>query len=280
MKKLFALTLAILMLVPVFGCAASNPNNDTPTTQPTESTALQTDATEPTVPTEATEPPETTAPTPTTLPPVSASSGDLYIDEETAARLPSEEELAECQFEAWYGAPWLGGTYKFGYVGESGTITLPGVGLTIEIPEEWVDDLTIVWTNVSENYWRLDICCTELVRAYIARRDHIAPEDVDRVSLIKEAPMHFELQINAFYGETPETDGLAESGCLVGNDETFTYTFNVRETIEKRNDGRWPAREDMIEALGEDTYYDLLGDLVITEEMAKEMITIVNPISE
>ena len=42
----------------------------------------------------------------------------------------------------------------------------------------------------------------------------------------------------------------------------------------------WNYREDMIEALGEDTYYDLLGDLVITEEMAKEMITIVNPISE
>ena len=65
----------------------------------------------------------------------------------------------------------------------------------------------------------------------------------------------------------------------LGKDEDYTYVFVIPEFWEDWWD-MWNYREDMIEALGEDTYYDLLGDLVITEEMAKEMITIVNPISE
>lgn len=288
MKKLFALTLAILMLVPVFGCATSNPGNDTPTTQPTESTAPQMNATEPTVeptvPTEATEPPETTEatePTPTTLPPVSASSGDLYIDEETAARLPSEEELAECQFEAWYGAPWLGGVYKYGYIGESGTITTPGGGLTIELPQEWIQDLTIVWAKIDDGRWRINVASTELLRAVAADRENIAPEDVDRSTLIKHIRSEFSIEIYATNGMSPwdDVENMCENYCYLGKDETYTYVAITPDGLE-RLFGTWSDRVQSIEALGEDTYYDLLGDLVITEEMAKEMITIVNPISE
>lgn len=288
MKKLFALTLAILMLVPVFGCATSNPGNDTPTTQPTESTAPQMNATEPTVeptvPTEATEPPETTEatePTPTTLPPVSASSGDLYIDEETAARLPSEEELAECQFEAWYGAPWLGGVYKYGYIGESGTITTPGGGLTIELPQEWIQDLTIVWAKIDDGRWWINVASTELLRAVAADRENIAPEDVDRSTLIKHIRSEFSIEIYATNGMSPwdDVENMCENYCYLGKDETYTYVAITPDGLE-RLFGTWSDRVRSIEALGEDTYYDLLGDLVITEEMAKEMITIVNPISE
>ncbi len=287
MKKLLSLLLLLALLVTCAGCTDGQTNDPTLTAPTTDSTTAPAETTVPpeTTPppetTEATEPPETTELTPTTLPQVSASSGDLYIDEETAARLPSEEELAECQFEAWYGAPWLDGVYKYGYIGESGTITTPGGGLTIELPQEWIQDLTIVWAKIDDGRWRINVASTELLRAVAADRENIAPEDVDRSTLIKHIRSEFSIEIYATNGMPPwdDVENMCENYCYLGKDETYTYVAITPDGLE-RLFGTWSDRVRSIEALGEDTYYDLLGDLVITEEMAKEMITIVNPISE
>ena len=265
MKKLFALTLAILMLVPVFGCVTSNPNNDTPTTQPTESTAPQMDATEPTVPTEATEPPETTDVT---------TDGNLNPGPYGVALSP--ETLAACEFEQWLGD--VGEYYRYGYVGQSNTVTLPGGGLTITFPEGWMDDLAIVWHRDSEDYyWTTDISGEALIRAWIAHQENIAPEDVDHGALANHVGVNYVIRILGIPNDV--TNVAYDPRGYLGKDENYTYVFVIPEFWEDWWD-MWNYREDMIEALGEDTYYDLLGDLVITEEMAKEMIAIVNPISE
>lgn len=291
MKKLLSLLLLAALLMTCAGCAEGQTNDPTLTAPPTESTTTPTTAPtaitappETTIPpetTEATEATEATEPAQTTPPTESASSGDLYIDSETAARLPSEEELAQCQFEAWYGAPWLGGVYKYGYIGESGTITTPGGGLTIELPQEWIQDLTIVWAKIDDGRWRINVASTDLLRAVAADRENIAIEDVDRSTLIKHIRSEFSIEIYATTGTSPwdDLEDMCENYCYLGKDETYTYVAITPDGLE-RVFGTWSDREESIEALGEDTYNDLLGDLIITEAMAKEMITIVNPISE
>ena len=283
MKKLLTLLLILALLLPVFGCDGSVPPETVPSTQPTDPqiavpTTVPTEPEETTVPPETTEPPEITVAPTEPEPTKSASDADLYIDEHTAKFLPSEEELAASQFEAWWGASWLGGTYKYGYIGESGTITVPGGGLTIQLPEEWIPHLTIVWSRIDDSHWRLNISITELLRAVAAREEGIAPEDVNRTTLLQYMQDARCLEIEACREDTYFADDLREHCCCLGEDETYIYAAYTPECLERITGTDTYQKYRNI--LSEDVYYELLGDMIITEEMAREMITITGLIEE
>lgn len=95
-KKPLALFLSMALL-PIMGWQGR--------TSPTAPSAQPAEPEETTEPTVQTEPPETTVATESAE--TTATNADLYIDGETAKKLPSGEELTATQFEAWRGAAWL-----------------------------------------------------------------------------------------------------------------------------------------------------------------------------
>ena len=279
MKKLLTLLLILALLLPVFGCDGSVPPETVPSTQPTDP-QIAVPTTVPTEPEETTAPPEITVAPTEPEPTKSASDADLYIDEHTAKFLPSEEELAASGFEAWLGTPWTGNVYDFGYIGESGTITVPGGELTIEIPEEWLPHLTIVWTFSYPGYWYLTISSTDLLYAIAANAERIAPEDVDLATALIYTHKAGMLQIYASQEQYPafSLSSMRQEHCDLGTDGTYVYAAMTMDTLERSN-GRHIC-QDLIDKIGEEAYRELTKDMVITEEMAKEIITIHGLIEE
>ena len=271
MKKMLLVVLAGVLLLCIFGCVASEPGNNDLTSQPNESTTPSTDVID--------VPEETTVPTAITDPADVATHGNLNPGPWGVALSP--ETMAACKFAQWTGD--VGESYRYGYVGGERIVTMPGGGLTVTFPDGWIEKLIVVWEQSSEDYyWTARISCDALLRAWIAHRDGIAAEDVDQrmLALCRDPGNDGTNYILLIMGipNNVTNVGYDPRGYL-GKDEEFTYVFVIPEFWEDWWN-TWHFREDMIEALGEDTYNDLLGGMVITEEMAKEMITITNPVED
>ena len=262
MKKLRIFCLFAILAVLLGGCLQGSIENPAET-QPTESTTIPT----------TTVPPATSEDTilPSTDEPV--SSGNL--NQEPWGIQLTQDVLDTLSFTQLA----VTSSYSYKYTGESPLINLPYGNVSILLPEGWVEKSVIQWHQTRENRpWYLHIKSTELLYEWIAYEEGIDTSDVDDRLLIKylESPDYVLLLCGIPHEDTSTM--MDERGYL-GCDEDFRYYFVVPELWEDWWD-MWRYREDMMEALGEDTYNALLNNMVITEEMAREMITITNLVED
>lgn len=266
MKKMFLIALVGVLLLCLCGCVASEPGNNDLASQPNESTTPSTDVID--------VPEETTVPTAITDPADVATHGNLNPGPWGVALSPAT--LAESGFEQWRGE--VGEYYQYGYVGKDNTVAMPGGGVTITFPQDWIENLIIVWHRDSEDTnWVASVSSGALIRAWAAYREDIAPENVEKGMLAEYAGINPIIMIVGIPNNVTNYIYLPEQ--YLGRDESYTYVISTPDGWAKQSE-YWRYREDMIEVLGEDTYNDLLGGMVITEEMAKEMITITNPVED
>ena len=126
------------------------------------------------------------------------------------------------------------------------------------------------WTRIDDSHWRLNVSVTELLRAVAAREEGIAPEDVDRATLLQYMQdAHFP-EIEVCREDNIFADNLREHCCYLGADESYICAACTPECLERIR-GMDPIRN---------TCNALLNNMGITEEMAREMITIRSLIEE
>ncbi len=155
------------------------------------------------------------------------------------------------------------------YVGQNQTITVKDVGLEIHLPEEWVGQVEII-RNAQAKRVELYIGNIQLMQAYAEMSDEEIQEAygwwdwVLRVLAIRK-------------DDTATIEGLDQSkySLYFAENDEYRFYFSTSEMHDMNCDTFMITREMMIRAQGQEYYDNLVGDLVCTEEQAKEILKVI-----
>lgn len=264
MKRILSIILLLGLLLTLFGCAESNPDH----TEPPQSV----ETTQATVPPETTAPPEeSTASTETTEP---TTSGDLYANI-YGVKL-SQEVLNATNFEyiAFPQIPY----YRYYYAGNDHVVHIPG-DVTLTLPEDWAGKVTIRWSQDSDSSpWSAYVDNTDVLRAWAAYREGVEDFAPDDSIWKKYCGCIYILEIIGI--PKTFTHYVVDSLGYLGEDEDYSYYFLIPD-FQEQFGGQAEViryRNELIDAIGEEAYWELVGDLIVTEDMARQMITINDPV--
>lgn len=229
-------------------------------------TAETTLSPETTLPAETTLPPETTVPPETTAPPATETEPTVSVLD----GIPFHEAYEADGFVHFYGEPLYtengGGLYYqlyYQYAGDSPVIELRSMGITLTLPEEWLDQVMVI------RYWNhpynegLYIVNKNLWNAYQEESPAAGPNNglQDFILSIYCLPTSRYSGPEQFSGSSMEY--LHEVDQLV-----YFLIMGMPEDSHFTS-----VRNDLIQKIGQDAYDELVGDLVLDFETAKGMIT-------
>lgn len=225
---------------------------------------------------ETTLPPETTVPAETTLPPETTMPPETTLPAETEPTasvlngIPFHEAYEADGFvhycgETVYGE-YGGGSYYlifYQYAGDSPVIELKSMGITLTLPEGWLDQVMVIrsWNHpYSESVYIINKGLWEAYRS----GDH-EPGTYDG---LQDFILALRCTPSSRFSEQ-ERESLY---VLYEHDElVYTATLGAPEGSSGAI-----IRNDLIKEIGQDAYDELVGDLVLDFETAKGMITFTN----
>ena len=266
------LTGALVFALLLAGCGGDPAPSET-TAPPVETTA----------PPETTLPPETTAPPETTQPAVQ-NPPTKEID-------PDNALMINAGFELIQGNPYLNAhdsmdvpiRCRFQYVGDEETITFPGLSIGLTLPQEWRDQLTVTtgrYYDPEETYAEARTIYIHVNRVLEAQLEYHLQEYPDETPVMPYYDYALFIGVtdwSVFEERKGEIDPYhPEYGIYLGEDEHYVYTAYLPGD-ERYPQARMNAQYFLIEKIGEDAYNELVGDLVLTYDMVREMITIQEP---
>ena len=219
---------------------------------------------------ETTLPPETSRPVETTLPPETAAPPETAPPETEPPQLRSGElppEIMEAdQFEIFREDK---NDVCNRYVGSSNVINFSELGISIELPEELVGKVDVFlfqWTNIPE--WNITIVNKQVLNA------HLEHDDINScwmdLMLMVELFQKTERE-DSCYPDALNTDHRA----FLDETDRYYIAYSTREmygNLYGSNDMIY-EQIDMYKVMDKEAY-EALHDLVITPEMAEEMIII------
>ena len=254
MRRIRTFTIIFLILLLLMsGCDSAGTAE---TTAPPETTS----------PAETTLPPETTMPPETTAPPATETEPTVSVLD----GIPFHEAYEADGFvhycgETLYGE-YGGGSYYliyYQYAGDSPVIELKSMGITLTLPEEWLDRVLVfrTWNHPhSESVYIINKGLWEAYRS----GDH-EPGTYDGLQ-------DFILALSC----TPSSrfsESMRESLYVLYEHDELVYSAMLG--AQEGSSGAI-MRNDLIKEIGQDAYDDLVGDLVLDFETAKGMITFTN----
>ena len=231
-------------------------------------------------PVETTTPPETTLPPETTAPPTVEPEVTIPSVEEYSRY----EELHQLQFEYYQGEAVVNEDNSiswnlwFKYEGTSPAIRIPRSNMTLTLPEGWLDRVSVI-----ERSGKIYVVNNRIISSNWDMQLEKNP-DVPPENLKKE---HYDYMLlirvirKSFFEEEKENHPYLDpyepyEGIYIGEDENSVY-WAILPGDEMYDNNRYFAREFLIEFIGEDAYNELVGDLVLTYDMVREMVTISEP---
>lgn len=175
-------------------------------------------------------------------------------------------------------------TPSYRYVGTSNTIVFPECGVTLTLPDGWLEQVTVTW--FPDCFWERDnwhgyVACNAILQAHI--HADFPERKGETISLDEPYTFAFDdcvLEIVALsktggYNLTRQ-DG--EHITYLGEDEDYCYYLNVLEPNEEIHRNEELLRHLLIQHIGEEAYWSMVEDFLLTPEEAKQMITIHEPL--
>ena len=279
-KKVLCLALALLLVLSVAACSTKGEKEPTVPPESSTPTELSTQATEPPETTE----PETTEPeTEPTLPP----EGELpceqpWCDEvEFICSHDREYKYVEEQVSIVKGQS-VGGQW-FLYTGESNVVDIPGLDFTLTIPEEWMDRVEVIlhrsgWADDgAESVNGVRLLNKELGRSYALAKGDPTDLDEDGTANIYFRQLDPILSVRIYGEEELASDADAQrkldGGYLLdgGSRNGRHYVLTSTQLGEPEDDPPSLARLELVAAIGQEAYDELVGDLFCTPEQAFEI---------
>lgn len=200
--------------------------------------------------------PTTTAPATTAAPPVTTAPPETTEPEDG---FYSDSYMQAQGFEFLYD---IASRSVWQYTGENSTISLPHCGLNIALPEGWAGNVSIYWYQyeISPASGHLYIASNAILDAH-----HEVTPCVDYCSDWVDCLLHI------WYGPISE---MNEQPGLIGHNDAFYVCFATPDLFDPECSEELLSRTMLIKQIGQETYDELVGDLVCTQEMAREMITV------
>ena len=252
MRRIRTFTIIFLILLLLMsGCDSAGTQE---TTLPPETT----------VPVETTLPPETTMPPETTAPPETEPIASVLNGIPFHEAYEADGFVHYCG-ETVYGE-YGGGSYYlifYQYAGDSPVIELKSMGITLTLPEGWLDQVLVIrpWNHPhSESVYIINKGLWEAYRS----GDH-EPGTYDGLQ-------DFILALSC----TPSSrfsESMRESLYVLYEHDELVYSATLGAP-----EGSSGAimRNDLIKEIGQDAYDELVGDLVLDYETVEDMITFTN----
>lgn len=206
----------------------------------------------------------------TTQDPSPAEDSELHVD--ASGRVLSDTVLQETGFTLWQES-----SHVYRYTGTASTITFPETNITLTLPEDWLNQVTVSWyQDGSEptDPWHGYITSNAILQAqFYAQFPEWEGEDIpiDELSAFDDCLLEIvALPKNGAY-DTPNHN--TDYRTYLGEDETFCYYLDVLEFQEEVHRNEELVRFHLIEQIGEDAYWDLVADLLLTPEQALQMVS-------
>lgn len=209
---------------------------------------------QPTVPAPSTSQIETSIPPETTVSPTTAPDPELLY----------QEQMASDGFACFEANPFTYESDLYRYTSEDSQIQLTSMGITLTLPMEWMNRVEIVASADEVFVTNRAIIDANIVQFLAAEEenDMYGWKDymfriyrVDTDSYFEGDPRNPEIEV--YLGET---------------DTHFYYLMTPETQYEVSEQLQW--RSKLIHHIGEDAYYELFGDLIVTPDMIREMVTI------
>lgn len=175
----------------------------------------------------------------------------------------------------------------FRYAGTSETIHLASLGITLTLPESWVGRVDIIQKCGSTNgMGRAYISCRALNEAYMEYEKQELGYTYDTVEAVMEASVWdvFILSLRSYKKEDYQEYGIDRYGedprdpnymIYLGENEEYYIYAEIPEILNPEWNNCLVIRDHVIiNNLGKETYDALVGDLVATPEMIREMVKI------
>lgn len=269
MRRVRTLLIITLILLLLTGCDSAVPPE---TTIPPETTVPE----ETTQPVEITEAPVPETTIPPTTEPVVREIDPLYL------------EMVEAGFEMIQGDPYQSWSEwhfsphpsRYQYVGDDNTIVFPSASITLTLPEEWKDQLTVTTNRYDDPpygrmiYIHSSRVLETTIEYYLQDRPSSTRETMDMpyydyVLLIEAFPRVS--HDNMVPGQDPYHP---RNGIYLGEDEHYYYFAYLPGDDGGYKIGRINMQDELIGHIGEEAYNALIGDLVLDYDMVREMVTI------
>ena len=211
----------------------------------------QPEAQDPTVTPTTTAPATTAAPPVTTAPPETTEPEDVFYSDSYLRA----QGFIHCGDIYTDERVWI-------YNGESNVISLPHCGLRVTIPEAWMGRVSIyLEQHPNSDEARLYIANTKLMETFVSTK------------VEKDNPW-LDYILNIWWCEE-EVSTLYADGCELSGftDPYYIYFSTANMVYGNGRDGLF-WQNSLIHKIGQEAYDELVGDLVCTQEMAREMITV------
>lgn len=278
MKQHILCLMALLGLLFLPGCSKS----------PVEETTMQT-----LIPSTEVSQPEETIPDvlETTVPPTTEPA----VQNPPVREIDTDNALMiDAGFEMIQGDPyldWFDSLYepircRFRYAGDEETITFPGLSIGLTLPQEWRDQVTVTTGRYYDP--EMNTAMGRQIYIHINRvletqlEYHLQEYPDETPETLDEPYRDYALFIEAIPLRGIENADLVidpynpDKGIYLGEDENYVYTAYLPGD-EGSPQARVNAQEFLISKIGEDAYNELVGDLVLTYDMVREMVTIQEP---
>lgn len=183
----------------------------------------------------------------------------------TAAKAPASTEAVELPtsteaFEA-FGRPENG---VVRYVGKENQVQIPGTSLIISIPEEWAGRVELICSVTDKTKPEIFLANRGLMEAY-AKYAGCSVEQSDGWKdwiLFVEA---VDKDQEAEYDQNPYR-------AYLGEDDNLAYYYATNDMKDPDCSTFLIIQHDFIQQEGQDTYQNLVSDLVCTEERVAEIV--------
>ena len=154
--------------------------------------------------------------------------------------------------------------YIYRYTGGHGSVTFEDYGLTVQLPEAWIGRVEILCSNLSEMH--IYLANIELMDAYAEYRGTAACAWQDYILHVFSAPKD-----NEAYIEEIERD---EHVVFLSENEKYRFYYTTASNMNTDCNTFLTIRYSLIQDKGQEYYDSLVGDLICTDEMVKEIIKV------
>lgn len=154
--------------------------------------------------------------------------------------------------------------YIYRYTGGDGSVTFEDYDLTVQLPEAWIGRVGIFCGDTSG----IDIFLVniDLMDAYIEYRGTVACSWQDYMLHVFSVREDSETHI-----EELEEDEHAE---FLGENEKYRFYYTTASNMNTDCNTFLTERYSMIKDKGQEYYDSLVGDLICTDEMVKEIVKV------
>lgn len=154
--------------------------------------------------------------------------------------------------------------YIYRYTGGDGSVTFEDYGLTVQLPEAWIGRVGIFCGDTSAMH--IFLANIELMDAYA--------EYLERPTESTHAWHDYMLHVFSVRKDSETHIEEDEHATFLGENEKYRFYYTTASNMNTDCNTFLTIRHSLIQDKGQEYYDSLVGDLICTDEMVKEIIKV------